>query len=285
MTTDRDVDDPIDERVRAARPVAPAGLAPAVAARIAARRSLRNAAIGAGTLLAAAAVVLVWLHGGRDAPTAPRPAITLHLDAGTVLPVDAATLGWSDMPRMLAERERAHDKEITACLAGRSARELATFRIERRPDGSSWTHLVIHHSLGYLGYSSEERCLQRLESALAMPALPDGLLAVAFTLAPAPEPTDDRWRDPLQTARSLLEPVRERIDACARGGVLAGALAVFEPDGGPYRHGTRGGARARIVLADGTPAAVRRCVADIARALEVPPLPADVDQIEVALAW
>lgn len=299
MTTEHDHDpsgDPFDALVQAARPGAPATLAPSVMARVAARRSLRRAAITGGALLAAAAVVLLWLNrpgggGGQEVASRPAdhgPAVAPPLDAGggprTVVPPDAAAPGWSDAPALLDDLEHAQRAAIASCVPAARVRALATFRIARQPDGTSSTQLVIHHSLGYLGYSAEERCLQKLVPGFALPALPPGLEAVAFNLAPAaaPVPTG-AWLDPLRTGHDLLAPVASRIAACAHAAAdLRGAVAVFEPEGGPYR-ATRTGARVRIALADGAPVRARRCVDHEATALAVPLLPDHVDQLELAL--
>ena len=299
MTTEDDRDlaeDPLDALVHAARPGAPPALAPSVMARVAARRSLRRAAIAGGALLAAAAIVLVWLNlprGGRGDELASRPAdhgpaVAPPRDAGpgprTVVPADAAVPDWSDVPDLLDQLERAQRAAIARCVPAARVRELATFRTTPQRDGTSSTQLVIHHSLGYLGYSAEEQCLQKLVSGFALPPLPPGLESVAFTLVPDAAPgSGGAWLDPLRTARELFAPATSRITACAHAAAdLHGAVAVFEPGGGPYR-AVRRGARVRIELAAGAPASAQRCVAHVAAALAVPPLPERVDQLVLAL--
>lgn len=286
--------DPIDELVREARPGAPPRLAPAVIARVAARRNLRRAAIAASAVLAAAALLLVWVQR-EPKPVAPPAPATHERAAGPPAPAPptppappaAAPPDWSDMPALLAEVEAAQRAAIARCVPASRAPQMATFRIERGPDGKVQTMLVIHHSLGYLGYSDEERCLQKVAAALALPPLPDGLTSVAFTLAPpSAAATTTTWRDPVRTGQELLAPARSRLDTCvlaARVPRPQQALAVFEPAGGPYRAHRAATARARVVLDEHSPWSMQQCVSHAARDIAVPALPEHVDQVILAL--
>ena len=286
--------DPIDDVVRAARPSAPARLAPAIAARMASRRNVRRAAIAATAVLAAAAAVLLWMQHSPERPgPGPIAAATgaplvrdASVGSSAAPPPDAAPAGWSDMPALLAELERTHHAAIARCVPAARVTVMATFRIARQPDGTSRTDLVIHHSLGYLGYSDEERCLQRVATAIDLPPLPEAIWSIAFTLAPpATSAATTTWSDPLDASGALLATVRPQIETCvlnARVPRPQRAVAVFEPSGGPYR-GPATSARARIVLDNRSPNAMRKCVARIARALDVPVLPEHIDQIIVAL--
>ena len=245
--------DPIDDLVRAARPAAPPRLASAVTARLAARRSRRMATVGGASVLATAAVVMLWIHRTSDAPVATpvppdehRPALAWAVDAGmdsaTIVPTDAATLDWTDMPALLADLERVNRAALAGCRADDGGQSLSgpalpTFRIERQADGTSRCDLVIHHSLGYLSYSAEERCLQKLGRSFALPLLPATLSSVAFTLAAPSSPTSgSAWLDPVHTAQDLLAPVRPRLEKCVHGARVPHAqqaVAVFEPGKGP----------------------------------------------------
>jgi RNA polymerase sigma factor (sigma-70 family) len=294
--------DPTDELVRAARPMAPSRLASAVAIQLAARRSRRRATIGGASVLAAAAVVLLWIHHASDVPVAPPehgPAIMLAVDAGTgsatIIPADAAAPDWTDMPALLAGLERAHRAAIASCrtdddslrlpLSG-SAHALATFLIERQPDGSSRTNLVIHHSLGYLGYSWEEDCLQKVAASFGLPPLPPTLWSVAFTLAPPSSPSGgSAWLDPGRAGEDLLAPVRTRLEACVHGARVPHAQqakAVFEPGGAANRN-DHALAHVRIVLDDRATGEMIKCVSRVARDIAVPALPEPVDYIMLAL--
>ena len=299
--------DPIDELVRATRPMAPPRIASAVATRLAARRSRRRATIGGASVLAAAAVVMLWIHHASDVPGAtpvPRPGlgpeIMLAGDAGTgsatIIPADASAPDWTDMPALLAGLESAHRAAIASCRSGDayemqmqhaasgSAHALATFRIERQPDGTSRTNLVIHHSLGYLGYLSEERCLQKIAASFGLPPLPLPLSSVAFTLAPPSSPSGSAWLDPGRVGEQLLAPVGTRLEACVHGARVPHAQqaeVVFEP-GGANRQ-DRALARARIVLDYRATSEMIKCVARVAGDIAVPALPEPVDDVVLAL--
>ncbi|MGZ3407224.1 MAG: hypothetical protein ACXVAN_12320, partial [Polyangia bacterium] len=62
----------IDEMIRGAAPRAPRGIADAVERRLAAQRRTRRTLAGAGALLAAAALLMLWLIGRPS--TAARPS-------------------------------------------------------------------------------------------------------------------------------------------------------------------------------------------------------------------
>jgi hypothetical protein len=294
--------DPIDELVRAARPMAPPRLASAVAIRLAARSSRRKATIGGVSVLAAAAVVMLWVHHASDVPVAAPPehglAIMPAVDAGTgsatIISPDAGAPDWTVMPALLAELERTHRAAIASCrsdddtlrlpLSG-SAHAMATFVIERQSDGSSRTNLVIHHSLGYLGYSWEERCLQKVAASFGLPPLPPTLWSVAFTLVPPSSPSGGTaWLDLGHAGEDLLAPVRTGLEACVHGARVPHtqqAKAVFEPGGANRRD--RALARVRIMLDDRATGEMIKCVSRVARDIAVPALPEPVDYIMLAL--
>jgi len=301
--------DPIDELVRAARPMAPPRLASAVATRLAARRSRRRATIGGASVLAAAAVVMLWIHHASDAPVAAPvlpPELGLAVmpvdagtDSATIISADAGVPDWTDMNALLAGLERAHRAAIASCrsddvyemqmqhAASGSAHALATFRIERQPDGSSRTDLVIHHSLGYLGYLWEERCLQKVAASFGLPPLPSPLSSVAFTLAPPSSPSGgSAWLDPGRAGEQLLAPVRTRLEACVHGARVPHAQqaeVVFEPGGWGANRQDRALARARIMLDDRATSEMIKCVARVAGDIAVPALPTPVDDVVLAL--
>ena len=301
--------DPTDELVRAARPMAPPRLASAVATRLAARRSRRRATIGGASVLVAAAVVMLWILHASDVPVAPPPLPALGLavmpvvDAGsgsaTIIPADAGAPDWTDMPALLAELERTHRAAIASCrsndvyemqmqhAASGSSHALATFRIKRHHDGSWQSYLVIHHSLGYLGYLSEESCLQKVAASFGLPPLPSPLSSVAFTLGRPSSPSGgSAWLDPGHTGEQLLAPVRTRLEACVHGARVPHAQQaeiVFEPGGWGTNRQDRALARARIVLDYRATSEMIKCVSRVAGDIAVPALPEHVDDVVLAL--
>ena len=65
--------EPIDDLIRGAAPRAPRGIADAVERRLAGQRRTRRAIVGAGALIAAAAMLVLWLVG--------RPPVAAHRSA------------------------------------------------------------------------------------------------------------------------------------------------------------------------------------------------------------
>ncbi|HEX7704227.1 MAG TPA: hypothetical protein VF403_25970, partial [Kofleriaceae bacterium] len=214
-------DDPIDELLRAARPAAPPRLASAVAAKLAARRRARITALtGGAVVLVAAAILVVTMRPPSDAESvkpselAPPPLKSAGggRDAAPS-PSDAApwTPSWTDLSALVADLERTHHAAIAACVPAARRRGLANFRIERAPDGTGalQPYLIIHHSLGYLGYSAEERCLADVGLKMIVPPLPDALIGVAFTLDDSVTVTPSSpWQDPVLTGMDAIAPVR-----------------------------------------------------------------------------
>jgi stage V sporulation protein SpoVS len=271
-------DDSLDELVRAARPAAPSRLAGAVVAALAARRRARLTAIGIGAVVLASAAVLIVTMRPPSGTVAAVPAT--HEPAGggrDAAPAisDARTPSWTDLPALIADLETTHHDAIAACVPAARRHGLANFRLERAPDGSGAAkpYLIIHHSLGYLGYSAEERCLADVGLKMIVPPLPEALVGIAFTLddvvtvAPG-----SAWQDPVRTGMDAVAPVRARLAACAAD---AHATVAFEPWHGTFR--------ARVMLDDHAPMAMQKCVARVGAEIEVPALPGHVDQIVVAL--
>jgi len=258
-------------------------------------------------VLVAAAVVMLWIRHASDVPVAAPPMPELGLavmpvDAGagsaTIIAADAGAPDWTDMPALLAELERTHRAAIASCrsddvnemqmqhAASGSSHALATFRIKRH-DGSWQSYVVIHHSLGYLGYLSEESCLQKVAASFGLPPLPPPLSSVAFTLAPRSSPSGgSAWLDPGRTGEQLLAPVRTRLEACVHGARVPHAQqaeVVFEPGGWGANRQDRALARARIVLDDRATSEMIKCVARVAGDIAVPALPTPVDDVVLAL--
>jgi hypothetical protein len=279
--------DPIDDLVRAARPAAPARLAPAIASRLAARRRARFAAITSAVVLGSAATVAVLLvlgSAGDSGPgelasraVAPAPDA---LGAPAVPPVPDASVpplpSWHDLPALIADLERTQHAALAACAPPSKLRSLAHFQVTRGPDGkTSPPRLILHHSLGYLGYTTEERCLADLGLAMVVPPLPDALASVVFWLDRAPTPpADPAWKDPVRTATDLMAPVQAKLAAC-RDGSPVGVTVVFEATGKTF-HG-------RLVLSDYPNADLKQCLAGVPPAIEMPALPDRIAQIVFVL--
>jgi hypothetical protein len=281
----------IDQLVRASRPVAPARLAEGVMAQLAARRRHRVVAVVASAVAIAAVVTLVLVRRSPDIPAvASSPndrevAAVPIVDAPpapVAVPPDAMPSGWADMRTLLAELERTQRAAIAECARLRrgSAAAPATFWIARYPDGTSQTSLVIHHSIGYLGYSAEERCLQKLAKTFALPPLPEGIESISFLLTAAmPKRSHDpsTWRDPRRDARELVARISPALTACVPAGApLTGSVVI--------RQGVTGRPRLTIVLGSKTTAAIRRCLDAAAAKIEAPELPDYVSAIQLALS-
>jgi Sigma-70 region 2 len=136
-----------------------------------------------------------------------------------------------------------------------------------------------------LGYSWEERCLQKVAASFGLPPLPPTLWSVAFMLAPPSSPSGgSEWLDPGHAGEDLLAPVRTPLEACVHGARVPHtqqAKAVFEPGGANRKDHAL--ARVRIVLDDRATGEMIKCVSRVARDIAVPALPEPVDYIMLAL--
>lgn len=280
--------------VRTARPSPPAGFAAKVLARGSARPRARAVALGLGVAVAAAAAVVIAVAIRPHAPApAPVPALGLApvpavpVPAPPLPPVDAmppAPPSWTTLSRLVASIAAEHGDAIAACkprtptpvCGGNILGDRHTVFVIRQPDGHAAAELQLTHSIGYCGFTTEERCLQAAIAAIEFPAMPDALFLVALRVGgtrPPSDPIDDPWRDPVATAERLLAGQATALEACLASHEARYVIVRFDLEHGAPRAWVPGqAAHSKAELA---------CFARVVRGLIVPPLPAWVTAIEI----
>jgi len=213
MRDDLELDDPVWQQLRAARPAAPSSLERDVLARLAVSRRMPIVVGCAVAIAAIVCLVIVLRDGGRadTAGDAPPAAIVGPEDAPRApAPPDAAPApGWAEVDAMWAAIEAAHRSTVAACGGSGPI----AVHAERRRDGSAAASHPLP-GLGIRGPTPVERCRVRAVAAIALPPMPPDLIAVDFELSLAPEARSaPDWRDPMGAVARAFAAAE--VGACA----------------------------------------------------------------------
>jgi hypothetical protein len=281
--------DPVFQRVRAARPPLPATVLAATCARLPVRRRSAAATLASATVVAMlATTVVVWTHSRGD-DVDPPPVLGLERpQAPTPAPPDAAPSppppAWSDLRAVLVELDTKYGDALRRCM---KRRRTSVFVIASRAHGRN--SATYWYPAGE-GIKAEETCLAQTVAAMELPPIPAGT-RIQFRMkldAPAAKslPSFGVWNDPQQAFATALAPHNDELRACLPKNGSNVVPVVYENDMPHHPDlalscNDEGSADEDADDKCGQLPPGYACLTRIVRALELPRLPAPLHSVGV----